>query len=149
MSKPADQMTEFSVMTDESEIKITENVLDLKVSNAAFDRVGLVQLTGGAELVPSNVQTFLAVDFYNHDTKNTDMAEGFEPKYNTLFSFKNTSDDFYIKYLEMDTILIDVFYVPKKSRGAAGSPGAIKLGSARLPLRKVLPGRDRDLDWSA
>ena len=76
-------------MTDESEIGVKENMIDLKISNAAFDRVALVQLTGGAELIPGNVQTFLAVDFYNHDTKNTDMAEGFEPKYNTLFSFKN------------------------------------------------------------
>ena len=60
----------------------------------------------------------MAVDFYNHETKNTDIAEGFEPIYNTLFSFKNMSDDFYIKFLEKDNILVDVFYVPKSSAGA-------------------------------
>ena len=60
----------------------------------------------------------MAVDFYNHETKNTDISEGFEPVYNTLFSFKNLSDDFYIKFLETDSILVDVFYVPKVSSGA-------------------------------
>ena len=72
------------------------------------------------------------------------MAEGINPEYNTLFRFKNTTDDFYIKYLEKDTILVDVYFVPKAQKGATSSVGAKKLGSALLPLHKLL-----DKDYSA
>lgn len=67
---------------------------------------------GGREIIPSQVRTFLAIDFYNHDSKHTDQSEGFEPIYNTLFSFKNTVDDFYLKHLEKQYVLVDVFGVP-------------------------------------
>ena len=46
------------------------------------------------------------------------MTIGVEPIYNTLFSFKNTVDDFYIKYLEKDSILVDFFYIPRAKAGA-------------------------------
>ena len=88
----------------------------------------------------------MAVDFYNHETKSTDMAEGFEPIYNTLFSFKNTSDDFYIKYLEKDHILVDVFYAPKASTGAPAQAKPVKLGSAKLPLNRLL---NKDFSFQA
>ena len=67
---------------------------------------------GGREVAPGQVRTFLAVDFYNHDTKHTDYCEGFEPVYNTLFSFKNSLDNFYLKHLEKDSVLIDIFVLP-------------------------------------
>ena len=67
------------------------------------------------------------------------MTFGLEPIYNTLFSFRNSVDDFYIKYLERDTILIDIFYIPKAVMGKSSqATGAIKLGSAKLPLNKLL-----------
>ena len=53
-------------------------------------------MLGNRELVPSAVQTFCTVDFYNHDTKSTDLAEGFDANYSTQFAFKNNVDDFYI-----------------------------------------------------
>ena len=97
---------------------------------------------GHRDLEPGTIQTFLAVDFFNHDTKSTDITMGLEPIYNTLFSFKNTVDNFYVKYLEKDTILVDFFYVPKSENPGAAA-GAVKLGSARLPLVKLL-----DKDYS-
>lgn len=30
----------------------------------------------------------------------TDDVDGLEPVYNTLFTFKNTNDEFYVKYLK-------------------------------------------------
>ena len=101
-------------------------------------------MAGQQEIDPNTIQTFLAVDFYNHDTKSTDMTLGIEPIYNTLFSFKNTVDDFYIKYLERDTVLVDIFYIPKPQVGKPNpNAGAIKLGSAKLPLHKMV-----DKDYS-
>ena len=136
--RDGDAMTEFSVMTGESEIKPEENILDLRVSTASIDRILFSTVTNGNEIMPADVQTFLAVDFYNHETQSTDTAEGFEPIYNTLFSFKNTSDDFYIKYLEKDHILVDVFYAPKSTAGAPAQAKPVRLGSAKLPLNRLL-----------
>jgi hypothetical protein len=48
-------MSEFSIITDESEIQAKENLLDLRISTASFDRVTLVQILGGREIVPSQV----------------------------------------------------------------------------------------------
>lgn len=45
-------MSEFSIITDESEIMARENRLDLRVSTASFDRVSLMQLMGGREVTP-------------------------------------------------------------------------------------------------
>ena len=114
-----DAMSEVTTRTDDSELGPQDNLLDLRISSATFNRVQLTQvlMAGKQEMDPNTIQTFLAVDFYNHDTKNTDMTFGLEPIYNPLFSFRNTVDDFYIKYLERDTILIDIFYIPKAQPG--------------------------------
>jgi hypothetical protein len=40
--------------------------------------------------------TFVTLDFYNHDTETSQLAEGYRPLYNTQFSFKNRVDDFYV-----------------------------------------------------
>ena len=50
----------------------------------------------------------MSVDFYNHDSKETDKVVGFEPVVNTLFSFKNPVDSFYVKYLENEVLHVDV-----------------------------------------
>ena len=58
------------------------------------------------------------------------MAEGFEPKYNTQFSFKNAVDDFYIGYVEKNYIKVEFFL--------SRAQNALKLGSAKLVLSKLL-----------
>jgi hypothetical protein len=67
-----DEMSEFSVITDESELESRENRLDLRISTATFEKVSIARILGGKELIPSQVRTFLTVDFYNHDSKHTD-----------------------------------------------------------------------------
>ena len=86
------------------------------------------------------MRTFLSIDFYNHDSKHTDQSEGFEPIYNTLFSFKNTVDDFYLKHLEKSYVLVDVFGIPPLSADDKRANGAVKIGSAKLPLVKLIEG---------
>lgn len=104
-------MSEFSVYTNESELKERDNILDLRISAANFDRTNLISLLGGREPAPSQLQTFLCVDFYNHDSSKTDLCDGYEPIYNTLFSFKNCVDDFYLRYLQGDALAVDVYLV--------------------------------------
>jgi hypothetical protein len=109
MRKDEELLTEFSMVTDESEMAPQENAMDLIVNAANFDRARLSQILGNKELLPSAVQTFITVDFYNHETRHSDLAEGFEPNYSTQFSFKNNVDDFYIQYLEKNYLLLEVF----------------------------------------
>ena len=50
-------MTEVSARTDESDLNPTENLLDLRISSASFNRVMLTQLlaAGEYELDPSSI----------------------------------------------------------------------------------------------
>ena len=73
----------------------------------------------------------MTVDFYNHDTRHSDLSEGFEPSYaNTQFSFKNQVDDFYLSHLETSTMTLDFFMTRAQN--------AIKIGSAKVILSKLI-----------
>lgn len=72
----------------------------------------------------------MSVDFYNHDSKESDCVNGFDPIYNTLFSFKNTVDDFYVKFLENDFVAVDLIIIIGSKK--------LKLGTAKLPLNKLI-----------
>lgn len=133
-------MSEFSVITDESEIQARENRLDVRISTVAFDKVAVLQVMGGRDIQPSKFRTFVSLDFYNHDSKHTDHAEGFEPIYNTLFSFKNTVDDFYLQHLEKSFMAVDIFGVPPQTAENKRASGVIKIGTAKLPLVKLIEG---------
>lgn len=77
-----------------------------------------------------NFSTFLTVEFFDHDTKVTDVSEGFMPNYATQFSFKNVVDDFYIKYLETKQIKLEVF-ITKATK-------AEPLGFILIPLNDLI-----------
>ena len=87
-------------------------------------------MKSGEVLLPAAVQTFVTVDFYNHDTRYGDPAEGYQPKYSTQFSFKNTIDNFYLQYLEKQSLTCE-FYVTRASN-------AVKVGTAKIVLSKLL-----------
>jgi hypothetical protein len=60
--------------------------------------------------------SFLAVDFFDHESKITDPpATGYEPYYDTLIAFKNLTDNFYIRYLEKEFIHVDVYMIESHS----------------------------------
>ena len=80
----------------------------------------------------------MTVDFYNHDTETSQVAEGYKPLYNTQLSFKNRIDDFYVQYLQKQTIKLD-FYISKNN-------SAIHLGTAHVYLRDII---DRESVMSA
>jgi hypothetical protein len=70
------------------------------------------------------------LDFYNHDTETSQIAEGYRPLYNTQFSFKNKVDDFYVQFLQKNTMKIDI-YISKNN-------AAIHLGHAEIFLREIV-----------
>lgn len=69
------------------------------------------KILGMKDALPTAVQSFITVDFFNHDTKNTDLCSGYEANFNTIFSFKNVVDDFYLKFLAKEYIMAEVFLV--------------------------------------
>ena len=50
-----DAMTDFSIMTDESDILPNENILDLRISTANINRVNFTTLVSGHEINPNDV----------------------------------------------------------------------------------------------
>lgn len=93
-------MSDFSVNTHESELMARENLLDLRISTGQFDKEAIAQILGcSLSIADHELQTMLVVDFYNHESKSTDRCTGYQPVYNTLITFKNTVDDFYIRHL--------------------------------------------------
>jgi hypothetical protein len=67
--------------------------------------------------------------------------DGYEPNYMHKFSFKNIVDNFYLKFLEKDFLLIDIYMIERvsqRSRGETKNNRPIKVGSARLPLYTLL-----------
>jgi hypothetical protein len=70
----AETLTEFSKMTNESDVKKDENILDLKLMAAdyfldAFKQVqGLDQYQNSLE---KSLITVVTVDFYNHSTETS------------------------------------------------------------------------------
>lgn len=51
--------------------------------------------------------SFLTVDFYNHETQTSSFAEGLKPVYNVHISFKVNVDDFFLQFLERDSLVFE------------------------------------------
>lgn len=127
-----DAESEFSAVTNESEIKPDENVLDLVVQDAEFYFDSFKTVMDDKELLlhQKTLVTFITVDFYNHDTETSQLAEGYRPLYNTQFAFKNRVDDFYVQHLQRHSVKLDI-YISKNN-------AAVHLGYAELLLRELV-----------
>ena len=79
----ADADSEFSYATEEPGLKPEENVLDLAIDNAEFYGDMLRQEVDLLDYTSKNFSTFLTVEFFDHDTKVTEVSEGFTPNYGT------------------------------------------------------------------
>ena len=128
-----DAMTEFSILTAESEILPLENVLDLRISEIVYDKKEMNKLLGLSEVSPNSIKTFTTVDFFINETKHTDLKHGYDPQFDTIFCFKNTVDDFYLKYLSQEFINVEVFALKGQ-----GKKTTEKIGEAKLPLEFLL-----------
>ena len=85
-----------------------------------------------------NLLSFITSDFYNHDTQHTNISEGVIPNYNFQMTYKVQIDQFFVQYLETNSIKIDVY-------GAIGTD-AVKLGSANIKLNDlIIENRSKDV----
>ena len=95
-------MSEFSTKTNESEIRTDENILDFKIEDAEFYTDAFAQvpnIVSEDDDYQRTLITVVTVDFYNHSTETTQMAEGVKANYATQFSFVNNVDNFYVTFL--------------------------------------------------
>ena len=53
----------------------------------------------------------MMIEFYDHSTKNTDLVKGYHPEVNTIFSFKNKCDNFYLKNLKESHVFVELYIV--------------------------------------
>ena len=125
-----DADSEFSYATEEPGLRPEENILDLAVDNAEFYADMLWQEVDLVDFTQKSFATFMTVEFYDHDTKVTDVVEGYTPNYATQFSFKNAVDDFYIKYLETKSVKLEIFI----TKAAKAEP----LGFVTIPLNDLI-----------
>lgn len=109
LDKTMESVSDFSDMTEETTLGHQENVLDVAVDRAEFYSNSLVQLLGNHKVKEDSFNTFITISFYDHDTQATDICTGFAPSYVTQFAFRNKFDDFYIEYLDTNTLRIEVY----------------------------------------
>ena len=74
-----DEMTDFTHATNESEVGIKENYLDLKLTEITFDERRVNSVLGLREYSPANVNTFMTVEFYINELKHTEVHHGYNP----------------------------------------------------------------------
>ena len=110
-------------------------MLDLRFSQIELEHRWINSILGMKDALPSTVQTFITVDFFDHDTKHTELTTGYKQELNTIFSFKNKVDDFYLNYISRETVLVEVFIISNKT-----GRHSEKIGEAKLPLGHLLKG---------
>ena len=116
-------ITGFSKDSNEDEISIDENYLDLYITSANFDNEG-IQNKLGIEI--DNLMSFISVDFYLHETQTSNLMTGQRPNYNFQLSFKVIEDENFISYLQDEYIIIELYYL-KNNTQTIFANGKIKL----------------------
>jgi hypothetical protein len=135
-----DTVSDFSEMTEESNITAQENILDLAIDSGEFYGNSLVEVLGKSKIKEESFNTFIAISFYDHETKATDIVAGFGPMYATQFAFRNRFDDFYLDYLDSQVLKLEV-YLSK-------AENAEIIGVANILLRELLQLNHRDASKS-
>jgi hypothetical protein len=130
-----DVESEFSFATLETDLKHEENVLDFAVDKGEYYGNSLLQVVDSDFVSEKGLLTFITVEFYDHDTKATDVVNGLTPSYSTLFSFKNKIDDYYIQFLQGNRVKLEIF-INKAQR-------VQKIGFGNVALRELI---ERDYD---
>lgn len=98
-----------------------ENLIEILVSEAT--------LSPAAELAP-DASTFVAWDFFLHDSQATPVLPGSSPSFNTTVRYIVEADSFLLEYLSKQHLALEVF----EARGW----DVRALGVAHMPLKTLL-----------
>lgn len=86
--------------------------------------------------VPANVSTFVAWDFFIHDTQATPVAAGHNPTYKTTVQYIVEVDDFLFDYLSQQKLAFELF----EAKGWDATPAGIGYLSLSLLLQDLETG---------
>lgn len=98
-----------------------ENLIEILVSEAS--------LSPAAELAP-DASTFVAWDFFLHDSQATPVLPGSTPSFNTTVRYIVEADSFLLEYLSRQHLALEVF--------EACGWDVCTLGVAHMPLKTLL-----------
>jgi len=128
--KPYDDgASEFSDIT-ESEISTNENTLDVLVGNCELDELVVRKLLSGKVMDLDGLQTMVAVDFYNHDTQNSEITDGLKPNYNFQLAYRCNVDEQLVNHMENEFLRAEIYCV-------TGSD-LTQLGTCYISYRELL-----------
>lgn len=122
----SDAITEFSKDEIETDLGLNENCLDVYIGEAIFEN----GVEKDLRLSLNNIMSFIAVDFYLHETQTSNLNSGNKPVYNLQMSFRVTVDENFIHYLESENISVDVYYIKDNVQAI--------LGKAKISLFDIL-----------
>lgn len=76
------------------------------------------------------ILSFLIVDFYNHDSQNSSIAEGTHTNFNFQMSFKVLCDEIFLNFLENGFLKLELFV----SEGME----TVSIAKANIPLKDLV-----------
>lgn len=79
--------------------------------------------------------TLFSIDFYDHDTKTTEIKQGYNPVFKSHFQFKSRMDSFYVQYLSSKKAKLDLYLA---DTGSDKGPKGVLLGSAEILLSELV-----------
>lgn len=128
-----DALSDFSVNSKDSEGAPEENFLDLRVIDGQLDEELISRYMKGLRGTPTSGElvTVVTVDFYDHDTKTSGLAQGYRPQYKSQISFRNKMDSFYVQYLSKNKMRMEV-YVNESQKTS------VLLGSCEVLLSELV-----------
>jgi len=87
------------------------NFLDLRIIDGNLDAAVIescLRSYGAGVSAPKDAMTLVTVDFFDHATKATQLAQGYRPLYRSQISFGNPNDAFYVQYLSKNKIKLEL-----------------------------------------
>lgn len=105
-----------SVFSDDTTTDIDNdpglNYLDIWLGEAELDDSSLRNIMKGMKEIvqdPKKILTFLTVDFFNHDTQHSSIAEGTHTNFNFQLAFKVVTDEVFLQYLENGYMKLELY----------------------------------------
>ena len=96
--------------------------------------VEFIKSASGKPIKAAELMTLAVVDFFDHESKMTQLGYGVKPLYKSTISFKNKMDKFYSQRLAQEKVSIDVYSKTSDSQNAN------ILGSCSFVLTDIVYG---------
>eukprot|EP01084_Bolivina_argentea_P127681 225778_1 len=118
------EMYRLSITRNKSNLLVSENELFVKsdidaisfgtTENLITFKVTYVELNPNCSYFDAaqnvNPLTMIIVDFFEFESVYSNIYGGYNPKYDLFCQYKIAMDDFFVEYIENDTICIDLVY---------------------------------------